>query len=85
MNGSAHRFYGINLNQSVVLSQIGFDGKTGTAWNRLFRIATGNVIITVLGFVPGALSAVFLSLRSRDIADNFRLLRHRVDHREAWS
>ncbi|TDL20864.1 MFS general substrate transporter [Rickenella mellea] len=46
-------FYGINLNQNVVLQQIGFDGSKGTAWNRLFKIATGNLIITILGFVPG--------------------------------
>jgi MFS transporter, PHS family, inorganic phosphate transporter len=46
-------FYGINLNQNVVLAQIGFDGKTGTPWERLFKIATGNLIITALGFVPG--------------------------------
>ncbi|KAL5525465.1 hypothetical protein ACEPAG_6801 [Sanghuangporus baumii] len=46
-------FYGINLNQNVVLEQIGFDGKTGTPWDRLFKIATGNLIITALGFVPG--------------------------------
>lgn len=46
-------FYGINLNQNVVLQQIGFDGKSGSAWNRLFKIAIGNLIITVLGFVPG--------------------------------
>jgi PHS family inorganic phosphate transporter-like MFS transporter len=46
-------FYGINLNQNVVLQQIGFDGSSGTPWERLFKIATGNIIITVLGFVPG--------------------------------
>ncbi|KAI0689921.1 major facilitator superfamily domain-containing protein [Cytidiella melzeri] len=46
-------FYGINLNQNVVLQQIGFDGSSGTAWTRLFKIATGNLIITALGFVPG--------------------------------
>jgi len=46
-------FYGINLNQNVVLQQIGFDGKEGTAWNRLFKISTGSIIITALGFVPG--------------------------------
>ncbi|KAJ3486738.1 hypothetical protein NLI96_g4034 [Meripilus lineatus] len=46
-------FYGINLNQNVVLQQIGFDGKNGTAWNRLFKISIGNLIITALGFVPG--------------------------------
>ncbi|KAF4584548.1 hypothetical protein EYR38_001777 [Pleurotus pulmonarius] len=46
-------FYGINLNQNVVLQQIGFDGSSGSAWQRLFKIATGNIIITALGFVPG--------------------------------
>ncbi|THH21419.1 hypothetical protein EW146_g159 [Bondarzewia mesenterica] len=46
-------FYGINLNQNVVLQQIGFAGKTGTPWERLFKISIGNIIITVLGFVPG--------------------------------
>ena len=46
-------FYGINLNQNVVLQQIGYGGKDGTPWERLFRIATGNMIITALGFVPG--------------------------------
>ena len=47
-------FYGINLNQNVVLQQIGFAGKTGTPWERLFKISIGNIIITALGFVPGA-------------------------------
>ncbi|KAG6901044.1 hypothetical protein C0995_001583 [Termitomyces sp. Mi166 len=47
-------FYGINLNQNVVLQQIGYDGKSGTAWHRMFKISTGNIIITALGFVPGA-------------------------------
>ncbi len=49
-----YRFYGINLNQNVVLQQIGFDGSSGSPWTRLFKIAIGNVIITVLGFVPGS-------------------------------
>jgi PHS family inorganic phosphate transporter-like MFS transporter len=47
------RFYGINLNQNVVLQQIGYDGKAGTPWHRLFKISTGGMIITALGFVPG--------------------------------
>ncbi|KAJ7063968.1 major facilitator superfamily domain-containing protein [Mycena amicta] len=46
-------FYGINLNQNVVLQQIGFDGKTGSDWEKLFKVSTGNIIITALGFVPG--------------------------------
>lgn len=47
------RFYGINLNQNVVLEEIGYAGSTGTPWEKLFKISTGNIIITVLGFVPG--------------------------------
>jgi len=46
-------FYGINLNQNVVLQQIGFDGSSGSPWERLFKISTGNIIVTALGFVPG--------------------------------
>ncbi|KAH0835000.1 major facilitator superfamily domain-containing protein [Lanmaoa asiatica] len=46
-------FYGINLNQNVVLQEIGYADETGTAWEKLFKISTGNIIITVLGFVPG--------------------------------
>ncbi|KAI0369643.1 MFS general substrate transporter [Pilatotrama ljubarskyi] len=46
-------FYGINLNQNVVLQQIGFDGSSGSPWNRLFKIGVGNLIVTALGFVPG--------------------------------
>ncbi|KAI6110677.1 major facilitator superfamily domain-containing protein [Pisolithus croceorrhizus] len=46
-------FYGINLNQNVVLQQIGYAGTTGTPWEKLFKVSTGNIIITALGFVPG--------------------------------
>ncbi|KAI0930998.1 hypothetical protein AcV7_005029 [Taiwanofungus camphoratus] len=46
-------FYGINLNQNVVLEEIGFAGKTGSPWTRLFKIGVGNLIVTGLGFVPG--------------------------------
>ncbi|KAJ7146565.1 major facilitator superfamily domain-containing protein [Mycena epipterygia] len=53
-------FYGINLNQNVVLQQIGFDGKTGTAWEKLFKVSTGNIIITALGFVPGYYASILL-------------------------
>lgn len=56
-------FYGINLNQNVVLQTIGYDGKSGTAWEKLFKISTGNIIITALGFVPGK----SLSLMCRDL------------------
>ena len=52
------RFYGINLNQNVVLQQIGYDGKTGTPWERLFKVSTGGMIITALGFVPGYYASI---------------------------
>ena len=51
-------FYGINLNQNVVLQQIGFDGAEGSPWNRLFKIGIGNLIVTALGFVPGYYVAI---------------------------
>ena len=41
------------MNTSVVLQQIGYAGKTGTAWDKLFKISEGNMIITALGFLPG--------------------------------
>ncbi|KAJ6514492.1 inorganic phosphate transporter [Mycena vitilis] len=53
-------FYGINLNQNVVLQQIGFDGKDGSAWEKLFKVSTGNIIITALGFVPGYYASILL-------------------------
>ncbi|KIM74204.1 hypothetical protein PILCRDRAFT_48662, partial [Piloderma croceum F 1598] len=45
-------FYGINLNQNIVLQQIGFDGKKGTPWEQMYKISIGTLIITGLGFVP---------------------------------
>ncbi|KAJ7191304.1 MFS general substrate transporter [Mycena pura] len=51
-------FYGINLNQNFVLQQIGFGGTTGTTWNKLFKITTGNIIVTALGFLPGYYATV---------------------------
>ncbi|KDQ49506.1 hypothetical protein JAAARDRAFT_42823 [Jaapia argillacea MUCL 33604] len=51
-------FYGINLNQNVVLLEIGYAGKTGTPWEKLFKVSTGNLIITALGFVPGYYATV---------------------------
>lgn len=56
-------FYGINLNQNVVLEQIGLAGTSGSDWTKLFKIATGNLIITVLGFVPGV-QKFFLTMGS---------------------
>ncbi|PVG01124.1 phosphate transporter [Serendipita vermifera] len=52
-------FYGINLNQSVVLTQIGYGGKTGDTYDKLFQLATGNIIVTALGFLPGYYFTLF--------------------------
>lgn len=60
MSDNRCSFYGINLNQNVVLQQIHFDGSSGSPWTRLFKIATGNLIITALGFVPGYYFTVVL-------------------------
>lgn len=45
-------FYGINLNQSVILTDIGYStGKT--PYEYLLKNAEGNLIIAVAGYVPG--------------------------------
>ncbi|CAD6908427.1 unnamed protein product [Tilletia controversa] len=44
-------FYGIALNQSAILSAIGFT--QGSTWGKLMKTATGNLIITSAGFLPG--------------------------------
>lgn len=46
-------FYGINLNQSIILSQIGFAPKGLSPWETLFKQALGNLILSVLGALPG--------------------------------
>jgi phosphate:H+ symporter len=54
-------FYGLSLNQSVVLSAIGFapDSTTTPPWETLWKQAIGNLIITVLGAIPGYYVTVF--------------------------
>jgi len=45
-------FYGINLNQSIILADIGYaTGKT--PYEYLLKNAEGNLIIAVAGYVPG--------------------------------
>lgn len=51
-------FYGINLNQSFILSAINFT--TGSTYSKLIKTATGNLIITVAGFLPGYFFTVAL-------------------------
>ncbi|BCS21739.1 inorganic phosphate transporter Pho84 [Aspergillus puulaauensis] len=45
-------YYGVNLNQSVILKEIGFaDG--ATPWLTLRNTAIGNIIVQVAGYLPG--------------------------------
>ncbi|KAJ2786415.1 hypothetical protein GGI15_001548 [Coemansia interrupta] len=54
-------FYGINLNSSVVISAIGFSGdiQNGDPYSVLTRNCLGNLIINLLGSVPGYWISVF--------------------------
>ncbi|KAK3672049.1 hypothetical protein LTR78_008019 [Recurvomyces mirabilis] len=52
-------FYGINLNQSIVLTRIGF-GKGKTPFETLWNIAVGNLIVDIAGYLPGFYLAIFL-------------------------
>jgi len=58
-------FYGINLNQSVILADIGYaTGKT--PYEYLIHNAEGNLIIAVAGYVPGYfLTIAFIELLGR--------------------
>ncbi|CAF0946364.1 unnamed protein product [Didymodactylos carnosus] len=53
-------FYGLALNQSVVLSAIGFAPMNKSPWETLWKQAIGNLIITLLGSIPGYYFTVFL-------------------------
>ncbi|KAF2663461.1 MFS general substrate transporter [Microthyrium microscopicum] len=58
-------FYGINLNQSIILADIGYaTGKT--PYQYLLHNAEGNLIIAVAGYVPGYfLTIAFIELLGR--------------------
>lgn len=51
-------FYGTNLNQSVILTDIGFS-KGVNEYETLKRNAIGNLIIAVAGYVPGYFVTIF--------------------------
>ncbi|CAO3637770.1 unnamed protein product [Cunninghamella echinulata] len=51
-------WYGLGLNNSVILKTIGFSGNTD-AYNNILRICVGNLIIQLLGSVPGYWISVF--------------------------
>ena len=52
-------FYGVNLNQAVILTDIGY-GKGSTKWETLYNTAVGNTIVTAAGYLPGYYLAIFL-------------------------
>ena len=52
-------FYGINLNQSIVLTSIGYNS-TSSDWTYLHDNTVGNLIITVAGFLPGYWASILL-------------------------
>ncbi|KGO44294.1 Major facilitator superfamily domain, general substrate transporter [Penicillium expansum] len=51
-------FYGTNLNQSVILSEIGFSHGSNI-YHTLMRNAIGNLIVSVAGYLPGYFFTIF--------------------------
>ncbi|KAJ5500022.1 hypothetical protein N7453_009073 [Penicillium expansum] len=52
-------YYGINLNQSIILARIGYASGT-TPWKTLYNTAVGNIIIQAAGYLPGFYVGIFL-------------------------
>ncbi|CAG8562499.1 16909_t:CDS:2 [Dentiscutata erythropus] len=52
-------FYGIGLNNSIILKNIGFLGNGKDPYETLFKASVGNIIIALLGTVPGYWVTVF--------------------------
>jgi len=53
-------FYGLSLNQSVVLTQIGYTKSKKEPYEYLFSLAVGNCLINLMGSVPGYWFTVWL-------------------------
>ncbi|ORX69325.1 phosphate:H+ symporter [Basidiobolus meristosporus CBS 931.73] len=53
-------FYGLSLNQSYVLQAIGYSSKGMSAYDAMWTEAIGNMIISLMGTVPGYWFTVFL-------------------------
>lgn len=51
-------FYGTNLNQSVILSEIGYSSGRDE-FDMLRRNAIGNIILAVAGYVPGYFVTIY--------------------------
>ncbi|RGB36206.1 major facilitator superfamily domain-containing protein [Rhizophagus diaphanus] len=52
-------YYGIGLNNAIILEAIGYI-KTEDAYQSLFNISVGNIVITLMGTIPGYWFTVFL-------------------------
>ncbi|KAJ6095554.1 hypothetical protein N7486_006300 [Penicillium sp. IBT 16267x] len=52
-------YYGINLNQSIILAKIGY-AKGATPWETLYKTAIGNIIVQTAGYLPGFYVGIFL-------------------------
>lgn len=52
-------FYGIGLNNSFILSSINFSSVKGDNWSTCWNAAVGQIIIVLLGAVPGYWATVF--------------------------
>jgi len=46
-------FYGLSLNQSIILTAIGYVHKGASPYQTLWDVATGNAILSLMGTVPG--------------------------------
>lgn len=54
-------FYGLGLNQSIVLTRIGYaPASDASAFDRLWKLAAGNTVISLMGTVPGYWATVAL-------------------------
>ncbi|ORX90019.1 MFS general substrate transporter [Basidiobolus meristosporus CBS 931.73] len=53
-------FYGLSLNQSYVLQAIGYSSKGMAPYDAMWTEAVGNMIISLMGTVPGYWFTVFL-------------------------
>ncbi|KAJ5811864.1 hypothetical protein N7474_008165 [Penicillium riverlandense] len=52
-------YYGINLNQSIILARINY-AEGATPWETLYKTAVGNIIVQAAGFLPGYYVGIFL-------------------------
>lgn len=63
-------YYGINLNQSIILTRIGY-AKGATPWQTLYNTAIGNIIVQAAGFLPGFYVGIFLPDRIGRVRQQF--------------